>query len=154
MRFIGPYDSSDVHTMDEIYAYALRLLQRRDYSVARLNEKLHDRFGEVPDEVIAQLLKKNFLNDRRFAEAYTARRKHRGREFVREELLGHGVDAGLVDRALSRAEWPSLRDAVTAKMKRLNLRAPLQPRDAARLFRALLRLGYDEDAIREQIEKL
>jgi len=34
------------------------------------------------------------------------------------------------------------------------LRPPLQPRDAGRLFRALLRLGYDEDAIREELEQL
>jgi len=33
------------------------------------------------------------------------------------------------------------------------LRAPLQSRDAARLYRALVRLGYDEDAIREEIEQ-
>jgi hypothetical protein len=40
------------------------------------------------------------------------------------------------------------------KMNGWKLGAPLQSRDATRLFRALLRLGYDEDAIREEIEQL
>ena len=52
------------------------------------------------------------------------------------------------------AGWPSLREALAAKMKGWKLRAPLQLRDAARLFRALQRLGYEEDAIREEIENI
>lgn len=140
--------------MDEIYGYALKLLQRRDYSVAQLREKLHAKFGPFPEEVIAHLLKKNFLNDTRFAERYAERRKRRGQAVVREELTGLGIAPEVIEHALSETAWPSLRDAVAARMNGFNLRAPLQPRDAARLFRALLRLGYDEDAIREEIEHL
>jgi hypothetical protein len=36
----------------------------------------------------------------------------------------------------------------------LRLRAPLEKREAARLFRLLSRMGYPEDDIREELEQL
>jgi SOS response regulatory protein OraA/RecX len=138
--------------VDEIYLYALKLLRARDYSVADIRRRLETKFGSVPQTVIDQLLKKNFLNDRRFTENYTARRKRRGSAQVREELIARGINTDLIDEIVTSTDWPSLQEAAAAKMKDWKLRAPLQPSDAARLFRALLRLGYDEGAILEEIE--
>jgi SOS response regulatory protein OraA/RecX len=73
---------------------------------------------------------------------------------LREELLTRGVPSALADEILSQTDLPSLKEALTSKMIYLKLRAPLQLRDATRLFRALSRLGYDEDAIQEEIEQL
>ena len=140
--------------MDEIYVYALKLLQRRDHTIANLRQKLVAKFGKAPEEAIDQLLRKNFLNDRRFAENYVRKRRERGAAVLRDELIARGVPETLAHEILSRADWPSLREALTAKMEGWKLRAPLQSRDAARLFRALQRLGFDEDAIREEIEQL
>ena len=137
-----------------MYAYALKLLRTRDHTVAMLRQKVEGKFGAVPEQLIEQLLKKNFLNDRRFAENYVLRRQDRGQAFLRDELTSRGVASDLVEEVLAGTDWPSLSQAMAAKMKIWKLRAPLQSRDAARLFRALLRLGYDEDAIREQIENL
>jgi SOS response regulatory protein OraA/RecX len=140
--------------MNEIYAYALKLLKGRDYTVSQLNQKLEAKFGAAPPEVIQQLVQKKFLNDRRFAQNYVAKRKHCGAPQVRQELSIRGVPAELAEEILSQTDWPSLHEAVAAKMNDWRLRPPLQARDAARLFRALFRLGYDEDAIREEIEAL
>jgi SOS response regulatory protein OraA/RecX len=140
--------------VDEIYAYALKLLRSRDYTTAQLRSKLEAKFGTAPQEVVDSLTRKKFLNDRRFAENYVERRKNRGCSLLRFELADKGVAPEIADEILSRTEFPSLQQAVTAKMNTLRLRVPLPSRDAARLFRALLRLGYDEDAIREEIEKL
>jgi SOS response regulatory protein OraA/RecX len=137
-----------------MYVYALKLLRTRDYTVAGLREKVQARFGSTPQELVQQLLDKNFLNDRRFAENYASRRKEKGRARLQEELIASGVAPALVDDVLSHMDWPSLREAVTARIDDWKVRTPLQSRDAARLFRALLRLGYDEDAIREEIESL
>jgi SOS response regulatory protein OraA/RecX len=140
--------------VDQIYLYALKLLKARDYTVAKLSEKLREKFGEVPPEVIQQLLQKNFLSDRRFTENYVGRKKDRGPSQLREELTARGVPGQLIEEILSGIEWPSLHDTLKAKMDGWRLQPPLQPRDAARLFRALARLGYDEDAIREEINYL
>ena len=140
--------------MDEIYTYALKLLRARDYTVAKLRQKLELKFGSAPRPILDLLLQKNFLNDRRFAENHVARRKDRGAAVLRDELSVRGIAPELADEILSGADWPSLREALAAKMTDWKLRAPLQPRDAARLFRALQRLGYDEDAVREEIEQV
>ena len=140
--------------MNDIYRYALELLKTRDYTISDLSKKLEAKFGSVPQELVDQLVAKNFLNDRRFAENYINRRKDRGRVSLHAELTAHGIDDSLIEEILSRQAWPSLTEAVAARMKDWKLRVPLQSRDAARLFRALLRLGYDEDAIREEIEQL
>jgi SOS response regulatory protein OraA/RecX len=138
----------------EIYLYAVQLLAKRDHSVSDLHRKIETKFGAAPADVFQELIRKNFLNDRRFTEHYCARKKEKGPAVLRDELLSHGVAAEIVDEILSRVEWPSLRDALKDKMNGWKLRAPLQSRDAARLFRALLRLGYEEDAIHEEIEQL
>ena len=106
-----PYHSV---VMNEIYAYALKLLRIRDYTVSELRARLEAKFGAVPPELMEQLLQRKFV----------------------------------------KPDWPSLKEALAAKMNDWTLRAPLQPRDAGRLFRALLRLGYDEDAIREEIDQI
>ena len=137
-----------------MYGYALKLLRSRDYSVSQLCQKLEKKFGSAPQELIEQLLKKNFLNDRRFSENYAARRRDRGRAVLLEELSARGIAPELATEVLSKTDWPSLREAVAATMDGWKLSPPLQSRDAARLFRALQRLGYDEDAIREEIELL
>jgi regulatory protein len=142
------------HTVDEIYAHALKLLRMRDYTIAGLQKKLQSKYGVVPETVLDLLIQKKFLNDRRFTENYVARRKDRGVSLLRQELINKGVDTDIVDEILSNAEFPSLKEAVAAKMNDWKLRVPLQSRDAARLFRALVRLGYDEDAIREEINQV
>ena len=139
--------------MNEIYFYALKLLKKRDYTVSELCKKLEGNFHTIPVGLIDQLTEKNFLSDRRFAENYVRKRIDRGPRVLREELLARGVRKDLVDEILEQEDWPSLREVLTAKMDDWKLRAPLQSRDAARLFRALVRLGYDEDAIREEIEQ-
>jgi regulatory protein len=140
--------------VNEIYNHALKLLAGRDYSVASLRRKLEARFGAVPQEVIDQLLEKGFLNDRRYAESYIASRKARSAARLRAELDARGVHPSIVEDILSYTHTPSLTDALKATMIAWKLRAPLKPRDAARLFRALARLGYEEDAIREEVEQL
>ena len=140
--------------MNEIYRYALGLLKNRDYTVAGLRKKLAAKFEDVPEEVFAELISRNFLNDVRFSENYVSKRLARGKVALQSELAARGVSAKTVEEVLSRTEWPSLREALAAKMNVWKLRVPLQSRDAARLYRALVRLGYDEDAIREEIEQI
>ena len=134
--------------------YALKLLAARDFSQAELRRKLQARFGDVPQSVIETLLARRFLDDRRFAENYVARRPNRAAARLRGELIQRGIEPSIIDAVLSGPGRPSLHEVVKATMVDWGLRPPLQPRDAARLFRALARLGYDEDAIREEVETL
>lgn len=140
--------------MDEIYHQALKLLRRRDYTVFQLREKLSHKFGEIPQQTIDDLLKKRFLDDGRFAANFIRKRSDCHASLVREELFRAGVSGEIIDQAVAMKDWPSLQEVLRAKMVDWKLQAPLDRREAARLFRALARLGYSEDEIREELEPL
>jgi SOS response regulatory protein OraA/RecX len=140
--------------VDEIYHQALKLLRRRDYTVAQLREKLASKFGEVPKETIETLQKKRFLDDARYAGNFVAKRRDFHPSFVREELLNTGVSPEIAEQALSVNDWPSLQHVVRAKMIDFKMQVPIHRREAGRLYRALARLGYPEDEIREELEQL
>jgi SOS response regulatory protein OraA/RecX len=140
--------------VDEIYHQALKLLRRRDHSVAQLREKLSQRYGEVPDELIETLRNKRFLDDARFAGNLVVKRRDCDPSLVREELRHAGIPAEIAEQALAAGDWSSLQDVLRAKMAHWKLHAPIQPKEAARLFRALARLGYPEDNIREELDQL
>jgi SOS response regulatory protein OraA/RecX len=140
--------------VDEIYHQALKLLRRRDYTVAQLREKLESKFGEIPNEIIDTLLKKRFLDDTRYAGNFVVKRRDFHPSLVREELLNSGVSPETAERALSVNDWPSLQHVVRAKMIDWKLQAPIHRKEANRLYRVLARLGYPEDEIREELEQL
>jgi SOS response regulatory protein OraA/RecX len=138
--------------VDEIYHHALKLLRRRDYTIFQLREKVAIKFGEVPPEIMEALLQRRYLDDGRYAANLVAKRRHCHPSAVREELLRAGVSGEIIEESISNCDWPTLRDALRAKMKGWNLHAPLHNREASRLFRALARLGFPEDEIREELE--
>jgi SOS response regulatory protein OraA/RecX len=140
--------------VDEIYYQAVKLLRRRDYSIAQLRERLVRRFGEIPDQTIQILLQKGFLDDTRFAGNLVIKRRNCHPSLIREELLRAGVAAEIVERTLSTGDWPSLQEVLRSKMNDWKIQAPLHRKEAARLFRALARHGFPEDEIREELEQL
>jgi SOS response regulatory protein OraA/RecX len=90
--------------VNEIYRYALGLLKNRDYTVAGLRKKLAAKFEDVPEEVFAALISRNFLNDVRFSENYVSNRLARGKVALQSELAARGVSAKTVEEVLSRTE--------------------------------------------------
>jgi SOS response regulatory protein OraA/RecX len=138
--------------VDEIYHHALKLLRRRDYTISQLREKMEIKFGEVPAEIIETLLQHRYLDDARYAVNLVAKRRHCHPSAVREELLRAGVSGEIIEESILNGDWLTLRDALRAKMKGWNLHAPVHQREASRLFRALARLGFPEDEIREELE--
>ena len=140
--------------MDEIYHHALKLLRRRDYTVAQLREKLESKFEDVPKETIETLLKKRFLDDARYAGNFVMKRRDFHPLLVRDELLNNGVSPEIIEQALSVNDWPSLQHVLRAKIIDWKLQAPIHRKDINRLYRALARLGYPEEEIREELEQL
>src|SRR5205823_14237375 len=106
------------------------------------------------EEIIETLLKKRFLDDARYAGNLVAKRRDCDPSLVREELLRAGVSPEITEQALATKHWPSLQDVLRAKMNDLKLHAPIHQKEAARLYRALARLGFPEDNIREELDQL
>jgi SOS response regulatory protein OraA/RecX len=140
--------------VDEIYHHAVKLLRRRDYTISQLRDKLEVKFGEVPGEILERLLEHRYLDDSRYAANLVARRRNYHPSAIREELFRAGVSVEISEIAISNGDWHGLPESLGAKMKGWNLHAPIHNREASRLFRALARLGFPEDEIQEELDKI
>jgi regulatory protein len=143
---------------------ALRLLARRPLTRAELHERLVARDHPVAaaDAACTRLRELGYLDDRRLALDFIV---------TRAERLGHGparlVD-GLCRRGVAREDAEaalrlavergdlSVRDVLRRRLARQlrQLRQPRGRRDYARMYNALRRAGFDEEAIRQEIDAI
>ena len=77
-----------------------------------------------------------------------------GKHRVGYLLKQNGVDESIIDQVLEEVEWPSLGHVLVARMEQLEIHPPLSVREASRLYRVLERLGYEGEAITEELERL
>lgn len=99
--------STEPTSAERAWHYALKLLAARDYTVARLREKLVLKaFSEEhADEVIIRLETGGWVSDRRFAERFAESAVSSGRFYglrLRQEMRRRGVPAELVDEIMKR----------------------------------------------------
>jgi SOS response regulatory protein OraA/RecX len=76
------------------------------------------------------------------------------RRRVDAALEERGVDEAIRNEVLDSRTWPSVGQVVSDRMSRMGLRAPLDREQAARIARALSRVGYDPAEIEEALERL
>ncbi len=98
--------SSEPSSVERAWLYALRLLAARDYSSAKLREKLGSREFEAAhiDIVVLRLESENWVNDRRFAERFADSATASGRFYgprLKMELKRRGVPSGIVDDVMA-----------------------------------------------------
>jgi|TARA_B100001250_G_scaffold72479_1_gene58908 regulatory protein len=100
---------------------ALDLLARREHSISELKHKLLDReFAiELVDRAIELLLKRNYLDDHRFAREFIDFKysKGQGPIKIKSELKKKGVDKCLIDSLFNSLEydWANLAQKVLNK---------------------------------------
>ena len=99
--------SSEPSSPERAYLYALRLLTARDYTVARLREKLHGRgFADADAEAaLGRLVSEGWVEARRFAERFAEGALASGRNYGRrlqQEMRRRGVPPELVAEVLGR----------------------------------------------------
>src|SRR5262245_1086654 len=136
------------HTETSLYEYAVGALARRMHSVAELKRKLRIR---CPDEatienVVQRLKDQKYLNDSSYAAAYSAFRRDNekfGRRRVVTDLKVKGIHGDVITKAVDHA-YRDVNEPEQARafLKRKRLRKPESNREAAKVFRALLRAGF------------
>ena len=131
-----------------LYDYAIAALARRMHSVAELKRKLRNRCPEeaTVDRVVARLKDLKYLNDSSYAAAFSAFRRDNekfGRRRVTTELKVKGVHADVIEKAVQEA-YAGVDEAGLARafLQRKRLKPPQNNREAARIFRALMRAGF------------
>lgn len=142
-----------LYTEAELYEYALGALSRRMRSVAELKRLLRNRveadteFGQTLVGLIIRRLKDNgFLNDAKYAAAYSSFRRDNekfGRRRVVTDLKIKGVHGDVIKKAVD-STYEDVNEEKLAReyLRRKRLQKPKDQKQAARIFRQLVRAGF------------
>jgi regulatory protein len=147
-------------TEAELYDYAVGALARRMRSVAELKRLLRKRveadteFGQTLVELIVVRLKDHgYLNDAKYAAAFSSYRRDNekfGRARVVTDLKAKGVHGDVIEKAVSSVyDDVKEEDLARAYLRRKRLLKPKDrdQRQAARIFRQLMRAGFTSKTI-------
>jgi regulatory protein len=145
-------------TEAELYEYAIGALARRSRSVAELKRLLRNRveadteFGKTLVELIIVRLKdQGYLNDARYATAYSSYRRDTekfGRMRVVTDLKAKGVHGDVIEKAVASAyDEVKEEDLARSYLRRKRLQKPKDQKQAARIFRNLMRAGFGSRTI-------
>jgi regulatory protein len=150
MPFPRPKRTYD--TEEALYDYAVRALSGKMRTVAELKRLMRPRVpqGEIGEllvsMVILRLKDQKYLNDSSYAATYSSFRRDNekfGRRRVITDLKAKGVHADVIEKAVADAYSAVDEEALArAFLKRKRLKKPAGNKDAARIFRALLRAGF------------
>jgi len=135
-----------------LYEYAVGALARKMRSVAELKRLLRQRLPEgdkseaLVEAVIARLKEQRYLNDSAYAAAYSSYRRENekfGRLRVVTDLKARGVHADVITRAVAAAYAGADEEKLAREyLRRKRVTKPATAKDAARIFRSLMRAGY------------
>jgi regulatory protein len=143
------------------YLDGLRLLGRRELSVAQLRARLLDREhpAEEVDAALAHLLETRALDDGRVARAFArtaVKVKGRGRLRVMRELHAMGIARDVVAEAVAEVFGDLDERALITQALQKKLRGRPRVADAAenaRLYQYLMRQGFTPAAVVAALRK-
>jgi regulatory protein len=146
-----------VYDEQMLYEYAIGALGRRMRTVAELKRLMRERVREQPhaellvDVVIARLKEQKYLNDTTYAESYSRFRRENekfGRMRVVQDLKAKGVHGDIIDKTVSAA-YENVNEEQLARqfLQRKRLKKPADQKQAARIFRTLVRAGFGSRVI-------
>ena len=136
-----------------LYEYAIGALGRKMRTVAELKRLMRERVkhqeevGQLLVEVvIAKLKEQKYLNDTNYAESYSRFRKENekfGRQRVVQDLKAKGVHGDIIEKTVGAA-YQDVNEEQLAReyLQRKRIRKPATQRDAANVFRSLVRAGF------------
>ena len=146
-------------TYDEesLYEYAIAALGRQMRTVAEIKRLMRRRVGDQPhgellvEVVVARLKMHHYLNDTSYAESYARFRKENekfGRMRVVQDLKIKGVHGDIIESVVGAA----YRDVSEQKLareflQRKRIGKPVGQKQAARVFRMLVRAGFGSRVI-------
>src|SRR5271155_2930684 len=143
---------------NELYEYAVGALGRRMRSVAELKRLLRPRveadteYGQTLVELVIRRLKdRGYLNDAQYAVAYSSFRRDNekfGRRRVITDLKAKGVHGEVIDKAVASV-YDGVNEERQARdyLRRKRMVKPKDQKQAARIFRQLLRAGFGHKTI-------
>ena len=153
-----------LETEAELYEYAVGALGRRMRSIAELKRLLRQRvdmeteIGQTLVELVIRRLKdQGYLNDAKYAAAYSSFRRDNekfGRRRVITDLKAKGVHGEILEKAVE-STFAEVDDEKQAReyLRRKRLEMPKDRKQAARIFRQLMRAGFSSKTIFKILRK-
>lgn len=153
-----------LETEAELYDYAIGALTRRMRSVAELKRLLRQRvesqteIGQTLVELVIRKLKdQGYLNDAKYAAAYSAFRRDNekfGRRRIATDLKAKGVHGEVLEKALA-STYGEVDEEKQAReyLQRKRIQRPSGQKQAARIFRQLMRAGFSSKSIFKILRK-
>ena len=161
---MSPFSSKKLYTEGELYQYAVGALGRQMRSVAELKRLLRRRveaeteLGQTLVEIVIRKLKdQGYLNDAKYAAAYSSLRRDNdkfGRMRVITDLKVKGVHGEVIQQAIASA-FEDVNEERLARdfLQRKRLKKPADRKQAARIFRQLTRAGFTAKTIFKILKK-
>src|SRR3989454_11065302 len=155
---MGFRSSKKIYSEEDLYTYAIGALGRRMRSTAELKRLLRQRveadteYGQTLVELIIRRLKDSgYLNDARYAAAYSSFRRDNekfGRRRVITDLRAKGVHGEVIEKAVAGV-YDAVNEEKQAReyLHRKRLQKPKDRKQAARIFRQLMRAGFSGKTI-------
>jgi regulatory protein len=147
-----------LETENELYEYAVGALGRRMRSVAELKRLLRQRvdaateIGQTLVELVIRKLKdQGYLNDAKYAATYSVFRRDNekfGRGRVSTDLKMKGVHSEVLEKAVDSV-YGEVDEQKQAReyLQRKRVKKPKDQKQAARVFRQLMRAGFGAKTI-------
>ena len=152
-------------TYDEesLYEYAIGALGRRMRTVAEIKRLMRNRVAAQPEGdllielVVMRLKAQSYLNDSSYAESYSRLRKENekfGRMRVVQDLKVKGVHADIIEKVVGAA-YDDVNEEQLARefLRRKRIVKPADQKQAARVFRTLVRAGFASRVIFRILKK-
>lgn len=123
----------------------------------RLND--WDIYGDDAEEVIAELISQNYLNEERFAKSFAGgkfRVKHWGKRKIRQHLQQRGIAGYNLEQAMKEIAPDNYRETLTVLLdkRRLSIRDDNPLVVKQKLVRYALSKGYESDLIWQVLGQL
>ncbi len=147
------------YSEDDLYEYAVAALARRMRTVAELKRLMRGRLEDPESDysetlvelVIRRLKDQGYLNDSQYAAYYSSMRRDNqkvGRRRVITELKTRGVHGSVIDKAVEAA-YEGVSDEKQARdyLRKKRMEKPQDRKEAARIFRQLIRAGFASKTI-------
>jgi len=143
---------------NDLYDYAVGALGRRMRSIAELKRLLRQKvdpeteIGQTLVELVIRRLKdQGYLNDAKYAAAFSAYRRDNekfGRRRIVTELKAKGVHPEIIDKSVDLT-FSRVNEEKQARefLRRKRLQKPKDQKQAARIFRQLVRAGFGAKTI-------
>jgi regulatory protein len=152
-----------IYDEESLYEYAIGALARQMRTVAEIKRLMRRRVGDQPhgellvEVVVARLKLHHYVNDTSYAESYARFRKENekfGRMRVVQDLKAKGVHGDIIDHVVS-ASYSGVNEEQLARefLRRKRIEKPAGQKQAARIFRMLVRAGYRAGVILRILKK-